>query len=120
MNLEDIVTPVTVSAFSAALTWLVGRLFFIGRGQKAIKLAVQSILRDRLYAVFGHCNKRGWTTMQERDNFCNMYVQYHSLGKNGVMDDTYQKFMDLPICDREDKEKFTSDNTDGIISKGNH
>ena len=31
------------------------------------------------------------------DNFENMYKQYHNLGVNGVMDDLYDKFMNLPL-----------------------
>ena len=31
------------------------------------------------------------------DYFENMYQQYHSLGKNGVMDDIHEKFKALPL-----------------------
>ena len=33
----------------------------------------------------------------ERQNFENMYVQYHALGGNGVMDDVRRKFFELPM-----------------------
>ena len=31
-----------------------------------------------------------------RENFENMYQRYHNLGANGVMDDYYKKFMEIP------------------------
>ena len=64
---------------------------------KAMKLAVQAILRDRLLQSFQFCKRQGFATSDDRQNFENMYVQYHSLGGNGVMDDVRQKFFDLPM-----------------------
>ena len=32
-----------------------------------------------------------------KENFENMWVQYESLGANGVMSDIHNKFMNLPI-----------------------
>ena len=40
---------------------------------------------------------QGYATSDDRQNFENMYVQYHSLGENGVMDDVRQKFFALPM-----------------------
>ena len=56
---------------------------------KAMKAAVQAILRDKLL--------QRYATSEERQNFESMYVQYHLLGGNGVMDDVRQKFFDLPM-----------------------
>ena len=58
---------------------------------------LQSILRDRLLQCFQYCRKQGFATSDDRQNFENMYVQYHSLGGNGVMDDVRQKFFALPL-----------------------
>ena len=64
---------------------------------RAMKLAVQAILRDRLLQSFQFCKRQGKATSDDRQNFENMYIQYHSLGGNGVMDDLRQKFFDLPL-----------------------
>ena len=64
---------------------------------KAMKLAVQAILRDRLLQSFQFCKRQGFATSDDRQNFENMYVQYHLLGGNGVMDDVRQKFFALPL-----------------------
>jgi hypothetical protein len=64
---------------------------------RAMKLAVQAILRDRLLQSFQFCKRQGFATSDDRQNFENMYVQYHALGGNGVMDDIRQKFFSLPL-----------------------
>ena len=64
---------------------------------KAMKLAVQAILRDRLLQSFQFCKRQGFATSDDRQNFENMYIQYHFLGGNGVMDDVRQKFFALPL-----------------------
>ena len=63
---------------------------------KAIKSGIQALLRDRLIQSYKYYSNKGWADMDDRDNFENMYVQYHSLGKNGVMDDMRKKFLALP------------------------
>lgn len=60
------------------------------------KESLQSILRDRLYELYNFCNHKGFATLDERENFENMYQKYHSLGMNGVMDDIHHKFFKLP------------------------
>ena len=64
---------------------------------RAMKAAVQAILRDKLLQRFQLCRLQGYATSEERQNFESMYVQYHLLGGNGVMDDVRQKFFDLPM-----------------------
>ena len=67
------------------------------RQNRAMKNGLQAILRDRLLQCFQHCRKQGFATSDERRNFENMYVQYHALGGNGVMDDVRHRFFDLPM-----------------------
>lgn len=63
---------------------------------KATKLGIQALLRDRLYWTYNHYNSKGYAPIYARENFTNMYNQYHSLGANGVMDDIKEKFESLP------------------------
>ena len=67
----------------------------------AIKLAIQAMLRDRLYQIYHECKQANGATHIQRENFNNLYVQYHALGANGVMDDVRAKFFALPIIDEE-------------------
>lgn len=61
-----------------------------------VKSGDQASLRNDLYQLYDVCKKKGYASMGERINFDNLYKNYHELGANGVMDDTYNKFMALP------------------------
>lgn len=64
---------------------------------ESVQLGVQALLRDRLYSTYMHYQEKGYAPIYARENFENMYNQYHVLGANGVMDDIYRKFMALPL-----------------------
>ena len=68
---------------------------------ESVQLGVQALLRDRLYSTYMHYQEKGYAPIYARENFENMYKQYHVLGANGVMDDIYRKFMDLPLEESE-------------------
>lgn len=63
---------------------------------KALEEGVQALLRDRLYQMYAHYMERGSAPIYARENFENMYKKYHELGANGVMDDYYTRFMEIP------------------------
>lgn len=71
---------------------------------KAIRLGMQALLRDRLYDKYEHYSELGYAPIRARENFENMWTQYHNLGKNGVMDDIHVKFMELPTERRTEHE----------------
>ena len=64
---------------------------------ESVQLGVQALLRDRLYYTYTKYEEKGYAPLYARENFDNMYNQYHILGANGVMDDIYRKFMALPL-----------------------
>ena len=67
------------------------------RKTESVQLGVQALLRDRLYSTYLKYAEKGYAPLYARENFDNMYKQYHILGANGVMDDIYHKFMALPL-----------------------
>lgn len=75
------------------------------RQTKAVQLGVQALLRDRLYHLYNKYNEKGYAPLYARDNFENIWVQYHNLGANGVMDDIHEKFKALPIVPIEEEER---------------
>ena len=68
---------------------------------ESVQLGVQALLRDKLYSTYMHYQEKGYAPIYAKENFENMYKQYHVLGANGVMDDIYRKFMDLPLEESE-------------------
>lgn len=79
-----------------AWTFLYNRIKKQNDKNEALKLGVQALLRDRLIAEYNKYSEKGYAPLYARENFDNMWTQYHNLGKNGVMDDIHEKFMELP------------------------
>ena len=63
---------------------------------KALMAGVQAILRDRLLQGYRHYEEKGWADYDDRMNLENIYLQYHNLGANGVMDEYRDRFLKLP------------------------
>ena len=66
---------------------------------KAVKLGIQALLRDRLLQSFRYYEARGWANYDEKSNVANLFTQYEKLGENGVMQDMYAKFKHLPTTE---------------------
>lgn len=97
MSIEVITTPV----IGLIIGWLAAR---VGTGKKeirALKKGMQALLRDRLLQSYRYYVEKGYATAEERDNWENMYRQYHALGENGVMDNLREKLLDLPTVKKE-------------------
>ena len=65
--------------------------------ERAVKKGIQALLRDRLIQGYKYYHAQGWADEDDRSNLENVYVQYHALGENGVMDNLHAKFLDLPL-----------------------
>lgn len=85
------------TVFSAALLWIVGRLKAYKEETRAVQVGIQALLRDRLLQSYNYHSARGYAGFDARENFENMYLQYHCLGANGVMDDIRARFLALPL-----------------------
>lgn len=63
---------------------------------EALERGVQALLRDRLIEIHDEYCPIHQIPLHVKDNFDNLYQQYHALGKNGVMDSFHEEVMDLP------------------------
>ena len=63
---------------------------------KAIMAGMQAMLRDRLLQGYRHFMNQGYAEYEDRANMENIWIQYHALGANGVMDDMRMQFRRLP------------------------
>lgn len=97
MTLSNILTLLFGSGLLTTVAgYFYARLKAYERENDALKKGVQALLRDRLYDKYEKYSELGYAPIRVRENFENMWKQYHSLGKNGVMDDIHIKFMALP------------------------
>lgn len=63
---------------------------------QALKAGTQAVLRNNLVEMYEKYYKDGEAPTYIKDNYENLYRQYHALGANGVMDSYYENFMSLP------------------------
>lgn len=87
-----------------ACTALLSRMKKSETRQKALELGVQALLRDRMIYSYNKYTELGHAPIYAKENFTNMYNQYHELGANGVMTALYDEFMDLPVDNNTERE----------------
>lgn len=71
---------------------------------KGVRLGVQALLRAQLIADWNRYSEKGFAPIYAKENFENVYQQYHNLGANGVMDDIRRRFLELPDKPRKESE----------------
>lgn len=62
----------------------------------ALKMGLQAMLRAQMINDYNYWSEKGYAPVYARQNFENLWEQYHALGANGVMDDIHKKFLCLP------------------------
>ena len=77
---------------------LIGFIRIQLKANKAVRLAVQAMLRDRLLQGYKHYLEKGWADLDDRANMENVWRQYHALGSNGDMKDLRRTFRHLPMA----------------------
>ena len=70
---------------------------------ECLEAAMQSLLRRKLRELYLSCTKAKYASLEDRDDFENMYQRYHMLGSNGVMDHVREQFLELPVDKPERK-----------------
>lgn len=101
---DVIIYLISASAIIGILTkYTINKITEMQRREDAIQRGVQALLRDRLYEMYYRYKEKGYAPIYAKENFQNMYKQYHGLGQNGVMDEYLEKFMDMP--DKKESEE---------------
>lgn len=90
MNLYQILTLLGVPTIVATV------VLYMRNQVRGVRLGVQALLRAQLIADWNRYSEKGYAPIYARENFENVYQQYHNLGANGVMDDIRNKFLALP------------------------
>lgn len=62
-----------------------------------IRKAVQANIRVELRDRYDEYLRKGYAPLNIREDLEALYTAYHNLGRNGVMDNLREKFMQLPV-----------------------
>lgn len=97
MNWYQVICVIGVPGLIGGLwAYIFARLKMLRSELQAIKLGTQAVLRNSLIELYEIYYHQGFAPIYVKDNYDNLYKQYHALGANGVMDSYYAQFMKLP------------------------
>lgn len=65
--------------------------------QDNLAAGMQIMLRLELISLAEKYLAKGYCTVEEKELFTAVYNAYHNLGKNGVMNDLYNRVLSLPV-----------------------
>ena len=63
---------------------------------QAVKSGVQALLRAQMISEYNKAKDKGYAPIYAKDNFQNMWDNYHNLGANGVMDAIKDEYLAMP------------------------
>ena len=78
----------------------------VDKKNEANNRGVQALLRHELYDMYNEHYPKGYAPADVKNDFENIYVSYHNLGKNGVMDGMHQRFMELPEFPESNRQRL--------------
>ena len=90
-----------VTGLGVAVKWLHKKSKTEAQRQGAIEKGLQALLRSQMINDYNHYKDKGFAPIYAKDNFENVWKQYHNLGVNGVMDSIHEEFMSLPTTKEE-------------------
>lgn len=97
MTAYNILSLLAVPSVCAGfIGYVLAKLKKIKSDNDAVKLGVQAMLRSDMINMYNKYNDKGYAPIYVKDNFENVWTQYHALGANGVMDGIHEQFLALP------------------------
>ena len=63
---------------------------------KLLKAGVQDGCRNDLEQIVAKADSQKWLSRYDKDRFEHTYDSYHNLGKNGIMDSSRKRILELP------------------------
>ena len=84
------------SIVSAIMGFCISKVVSYKKENDALKKGIQALLRAQMISDYNKWSAKGYAPIYARQNFQNVWDNYHNLGANGVMDDIKNKFMALP------------------------
>lgn len=85
-----------IPSLASVLIWFYNIIKKQSEQYNALKLGLQAMLRSQMINDYNYWTSKGYAPIYARENFENLWQQYHLMGANGVMDDIHEKFHKLP------------------------
>lgn len=85
-----------LATISGAVAWLGRKVHRWKQEQDLVKQGVLAILHDRLYQACQYYLRKGYCSIDDRDNLEYMFRPYRALGGNGTGEELYNRCLALP------------------------
>ena len=92
LGLNTIISAILVACFKFAFSSIKKN----AAQTDAVKLGIQALLRAQMIRDWNKYSELGYAPIYAKENFENVYQNYHALGANGVMDQIHNDFLALP------------------------
>lgn len=96
LSITQILTILGVPSVASMFMFLFRQIQHTKHKTDAVTHGLQALLRSQMVHDYNRWSERGYAPIYARENFENCWVQYESLGENGVMNNIHEKFMALP------------------------
>lgn len=96
ITLSQLLTIIGIPSLATICKFIWNRVKANDQETETIKAGLQALLRGQMINDFNHWLDKGYAPIYAKENFENMWTQYHNLGANGVMDGIHERFLELP------------------------
>lgn len=93
-----------LATISGAVAWLCRKVHRWKQEQDLVKQGVLAILHDRLYQACQYYLRKGYCSIDDRDNMEYMFRPYKALGGNGTGEELYNRCLALPYEPEREEE----------------
>lgn len=93
-----------LATISGAVAWLGRKVHRWKQDQDLVKQGVLAILHDRLYQACQYYLRKGYCSIDDRDNLEYMFRPYRALGGNGTGEELYNRCLALPYEPEREEE----------------
>lgn len=93
--IQEVIEPLKIQ-FTKEMSGVKTEIADVKQDTTIIKKGTQAGLRHDLCIMADEWLVKGYCPRDVKVDFENLYTQYHNLGKNGVMDSTFQAILELP------------------------
>lgn len=81
---------------AAGYKYLAAKIKGVEQKTIATQKGIQAMLRAQMISEYNKALDKGYAPIYAKENFENVWKNYHTLGANGVMDDIHERYMNMP------------------------
>jgi len=90
-----------ITLFASHIRKAKGKADKVNRDFELMKSGMMYLLKAQLKADYEYYNKQGFCSVEDKEDYSNLYHTYHELGGNGLGTNLYDLVMSMPTIQSE-------------------